>query len=290
MRAARKILSLLISRMVFVALMILLQIAALLAAVDYFSQNFFYFYLACFVLSILVVLAMLSRHENPAFKVVWIVAIMAFPVFGGIFYLCIANRRIPGKLEKKLEDSHLGVHQWLPRGDVAPDDPHHQQQSEYIQRITGYPLWEYTSVQYFPVGEVMFEDMMRQVEKAEHYIFLEYFIVRPGYMWDVLLEALKRKAAGGVAVYMMYDDVGSIASMNRRRGREIREAGIKLQAFNKFRPHVSTLLNSRDHRKVMVVDGKTAFCGGINIADEYINKIKRLGHWKDTGVRLSGRA
>jgi len=251
---------------------------------------FFYFYLLFLGVSFVVVLAVLSRHENPAFKIVWIVAILAFPIFGGIFYVYIAKRNMPTKLEKALLESHLSVHQWLPRGDVHLDDPHHTMQSNYIQRITGYPLCENSSIEYFSSGEDMFADMLSELKHAQHYIFMEYFIVRPGIMWDTIFDLLKQKIKSGIKVYMMYDDVGSIISMPKRIERQIRESGVNLCVFNPIKFHISTMLNSRDHRKIMVIDGKTAFCGGINLADEYINKVERYGHWKDTGVRVKGDA
>ena len=136
----------------------------------------------------------------------------------------------------------------------------------------------------------MFADMLSELKHAQHYIFMEYFIVRPGIMWDTIFDLLKQKIKSGIKVYMMYDDVGSIISMPKRIERQIRESGVNLCVFNPIKFHISTMLNSRDHRKIMVIDGKTAFCGGINLADEYINKVERYGHWKDTGVRVKGDA
>jgi cardiolipin synthase len=263
-----------------VAVMLLLQIGFFVAAVYYFSSQYFYFYLACHILSVSVVLTLISRHENPSFQITWIVAIMTFPLVGGVFYLFLANRHIPQKLTRKLEDTYLDDRDPPAATELELDDPHHRLQSDYIRNVTGYPLCGDTSVEYFPVGERMFQRMLEELERAEHYIFLEFFIITPGVMWDSIFSILKRKAAAGVPVYMMYDDIGSISTMRKKDERSIRQVGIKLCVFNPFRPHVSVLLNYRDHRKIMVVDGKSAFCGGINIADEYINRLDRFGHWR----------
>src|SRR5262249_896195 len=150
---------------------------------------------------------------------------------------------------------------------------------------------KHTSAAYYPLGEDIYESMLAELEKARSYIMLEYFIIRPGVMFDHIMEVLTRKAREGVAVYLMYDDLGcSLGAMPKSYDRAIRDAGIRLCIFNPFRPRASAMLNYRDHRKITVIDGETAFCGGINLADEYINRLDRFGHWKDTGVMLKGDA
>ncbi|MGN1097756.1 MAG: cardiolipin synthase, partial [Clostridia bacterium] len=139
-------------------------------------------------------------------------------------------------------------------------------------------------------GESCWKDMLIELEKAEKYIFLEYFIIEPGEMWDSIVEILKRKAAQGVDVRVMYDGVGSLTQMPKKYPRELRSYGISCKAYNPLLPFLSTLQNNRDHRKIMAIDGKVAFNGGINLADEYINKKQLFGHWKDTAVRVKGDA
>ena len=290
MQKVKKLVNIMFSRLFVVAVMMFFQIALFVTAVYYFSQQYFYFYIACHVLSIVVVLVMISRHENPAFKITWIIAIMMFPVVGGVFYLFLARRSMPAKLKRQMQEAHLAVHRWLRRGEIKPSDPHNMLQCEYIQRLTGYPLCENTSSEYFELGEAMFKKMLEELKKAQHYIFMEYFIISPGIMFDAILEVLKEKIANGVKVYLMYDDIGSIGTISRQHNAMMSAAGIKVCVFNSFKPHMSTLLNHRDHRKITVIDGKVAFCGGINIADEYINRHDRFGHWKDTGVMLKGEA
>ena len=267
MRIIKKIVNVMFSRLFIVAVMLVLQIALFVITVYYFSQQYFNFYIFCYVLSVLVLLAMISRHENPEFKITWIIAIMMFPLVGGVFYLFLSKRSNPAKLERQIEEAHLAVHRWMPRGNIKLDDPRDMLQCEYIQRVTGYSLCENTSAEYFQVGEDMFKQMLEELKTAKHYIFMEYFIISPGIMFDSILEILKEKAAAGVQVYLMYDDVGSISTISRKYRKAITAAGIKVCVFNSFRPHVSMVLNHRDHRKITVVDGKTAFCGGINLAE-----------------------
>ena len=290
MRLPKKIFNILFSRLFIVGLMLMLQIAIVFTIVVYFSLSTFVVYLFCNLISIVVVIGLVSRDEQPDFKITWIISILSFPIFGGIFYLLFAYRRIPHKLRRQIESSHQNIHDWIPFNQLSPHHPHDALLSDYIHNLTGYPVCENTTVEYFPIGEQMFERMLEEMEKAERFIFMEFFIVKPGIMWDAVFELMSRKVSEGVEVFFMYDDIGSISTMNKKMDRAIMDAGIRLCLFNRFRPHASTMLNHRDHRKILVVDGKTAFCGGINIADEYINHLVRFGHWKDTGIMLKGDA
>ena len=163
-------------------------------------------------------------------------------------------------------------------------------QSEYIRRITGAPPSQNTSVEYLPLGELKFARMLEELEKAEHYIFLEYFIIQEGRMWDPILEVLERKAKAGLDVRVMYDDLGCMMTLPPHYKRVLEEKGIRCCVFNPFVPVLSSRLNNRDHRKICVIDGHTGFTGGINLADEYINAYPKHGHWKDTAVLLRGDA
>lgn len=163
-------------------------------------------------------------------------------------------------------------------------------QARYLAGASFCPPHIHTETTYFPLGDDMFVKMKEELEKAEHFIFLEYFIIHPGVMWNEILEILKRKVAEGVDVRVMYDDVGCLYTLPTNYDRTLEAMGIPCQVFNRYRPVVSLRLNNRDHRKILVIDGNVGFTGGINLADEYINAIDRFGHWKDTGVMLRGEA
>lgn len=291
----KNIFSFMFSRLFLVALMLIVQISLLVTLILYFSQSVFYVYLSLNVLSFFVVVAIMSNDENPSYKLTWIIAILIFPLTGGVFYMLFGNKRMPSKLRKRIDSELEDTKLHMPSNDLAKEKlswlgDGRINQSQYIYNIAGNPLFENTSSEYYPVGELMFDSMAVELEKAEKFIFLEYFIIRPGLMWDKLFDILKRKVAEGVEVRLLYDDLGCIKTLPKSYNKIITEAGIKLCVFNPFRPRVSVILNHRDHRKLLIIDGRTAFCGGINIADEYINQYERCGHWKDTGVMLKGEA
>ncbi|MFR8262027.1 MAG: cardiolipin synthase [Frisingicoccus sp.] len=151
-------------------------------------------------------------------------------------------------------------------------------------------LFSDTDSEYFALGEQMYEKMLADLKQAQNFIFLEYFIVEEGVMWNQMLEILKERAAAGVEVRMLYDDIGCMATLDGKYDRRLRESGIQCYKFNPFRPDASEMHNNRDHRKLLIVDGQIGYTGGINLADEYINRIQKYGHWKDGGIRLEGAA
>lgn len=167
-------------------------------------------------------------------------------------------------------------------------DPGMATLSDYILRTTGSPLWKNTQSEYLPIGETMWARMLEELPKAKRFIFMEYFILEEGVMWEPIFQILREKAAEGVDVRFMYDDLGSIMTLPANYAAKLRKAGIKCALFNPFQPHLNSMMNYRDHRKITVIDGNVGFCGGINIADEYINDYEKHGHWKDTGVLLRG--
>ena len=294
MRTLKKITSFLFSRFFVVAVMLIIQLALIAALVILASLHGLYAYLIFNLISFIIVLTIISNNENPSYKITWIVAILIFPLTGGVFYLILGNKRLPSRLtdfarsaleqtKKHMPDNHLCDQRlWPASGALAL-------QSQHIYTMSGYPTWEDCHSEYFPLGELMFERMLQEIKKARRYIFLEYFIVSPGEMWEKLFAALREKIWQGVEVRLLYDDLGCMR-LPKIYEKLIREAGIRLCVFNPFHPRVSVILNYRDHRKLCVIDGGAAFCGGINIADEYINLRRRYGHWKDTGVMIRGPA
>ena len=181
----------------------------------------------------------------------------------------------------------------LPGADVLDEiarlDPRVAGQCRYLA-AQGFAVHRHTRAEYFRLGEEQFAAMLRELEKAERFIFMEYFIIEEGRMWDSLLDILRRKARAGVDVRVIFDDVGCMNTLPFRYDRCLEEQGIRALAFNPFRPVLSAVMNNRDHRKITVIDGHTGFTGGVNLADEYINARSKYGHWKDTGVLLRGEA
>jgi cardiolipin synthase len=166
----------------------------------------------------------------------------------------------------------------------------HIAEIRYLQKFNGFPVYKHTQTAYYSSGEEAFEAMLREMEKAQKYIFMEFFIVAEGYMWDTMLEIMKRKAAAGVDVRLIYDDLGCFLLLPRDYQETLKRFGIQCHVFNPFRPFLTTVQNNRNHRKILSIDGKIAFTGGINLADEYINRKERFGHWKDGAIRVEGYA
>lgn len=247
------------------------------------------------ILSVLIVLIIVSKDENPSFKIGWLVLIMVTPLFGTLVYLTSGDKKPSKKLRNILNKEH---ERWLPQmrqEEVVLNEIRGQREraagtSQYLNRISGYPVYKNTEVFYYPVGEKMYKSMLEELEKAEHFIFLEYFIISEGVMWNQILEILTRKAKEGLDVRLIYDDWGCLTDLPPGYTREMEKRGIQCMSFNHVIPFLSLVMNNRDHRKIIVIDGHTAFNGGINLSDEYINEKERFGHWKDTGVKLKGEA
>lgn len=225
----------------------------------------------------------------------WVVFILAIPLFGGIIYLIWGGNRIFPHIKKRLQYSQRDQNMYLVQNlhvesRLEYEDVHHSRQSRYLRRESGYPVYSGTTTEYLSPGEVLFPRLLEELEAAEDYIFIEFFILAEGHMWDQVHRILKRKAAQGVKVKIIFDDFGSIMRQSKDFVTELRNNGIEVSVFNPLRPSVDIFMNNRNHRKIVVIDGKTAITGGFNIGDEYINHIKKHGYWMDSGLLLKGDA
>lgn len=277
-----------------VAVLILLQIALLIYLIVNRSRSSQMFGILMTIISFFVSLHIAVQPRKTVYKVTWIFLILSFPLFGGLLYLLLylqtSSKRIRSAVypSKNFQES-----KYLP-GDamvqISKHAPEHLQQVRYLQEYAGYPVYSGTKTQYLSPGEAAFPVILEELEKAEQYIFLEFFIVQEGVMWDSILEVLKRKVKEGVTVRLLYDDIGCLMLLPKNYPQTLREYGIECVAFNPFRPLLTVTQNNRDHRKIIVIDGKTAFTGGMNLADEYINGFQKHGYWKDACIMLQGKA
>ncbi len=247
------------------------------------------------LISIGAVLVVINRWDNPAYKLAWVVPILIFPLLGGLMYLCFGTRNPSKKLRDKLNRSEAALKPHISQDETVMEqlceiDTQAYGQAHYLCKYANAPIYQNTETTYFPSGEENFPYILEELKKAEHFIFMEYFIIAEGRMWNSILEVLKEKAAAGVDVRLIYDDVGCMTLLPYDYYKTLRSYGIKCEAFNPFVLFFSIVMNNRDHRKILVIDGHTAFTGGINLADEYINEKERFGYWKDTGIRLRGDA
>lgn len=287
-----KYLKLIFNRLFVFGLMILVQVVYMLLMLNKFSHYSQVWSAICMVLSILVVLFIVNKEDNPAYKIAWIIPILLFPIFGGLLYLFLGNkkptRRMRDKIEKEHEKHKCRVQDQEVIKDIEKQDLRVAGQVRYLSNHVGFPIYENTNATYYKSGEENFKDMIRELKAAKHYIFMEYFIIDEGDMWDTILDILEQKAQEGLDVRLIYDDMGCVSNLPYKYDRILEARGIKCMAFNPFIPFVSLAMNNRDHRKILVIDGHTGFTGGINLADEYINTKERFGYWKDTGIMLKG--
>jgi cardiolipin synthase len=275
--------------------LLLLQLAFIFTLIAGSSLAFRYLNGGFNILSIAVCIYILNRKEKPAYKLTWIFLILMFPIFGGIFYLFFRSQSKPRRLRALITAGSRRASPFfsLP-GDALPElaawDRASLPQAAYLQNYAGFPVYGRTGTEYFPSGEAFYERVLEELQKAERYIFLEFFILRQGIMLDSITGILEQKARAGLDIRIIYDDLGCFLSLPGDYRNQLKKRGIKSCVFNPFKPILSSLQNNRDHRKLLIIDGKTAFTGGVNLADEYINAFERFGHWKDAAVMLRGEA
>lgn len=291
----KKILKFLFSRMAIVGMLILLQLGILFYAIWDLSESFVYLYVLFIAISLIVVVYIVSTNDNPSYKLAWTIPVLLIPVFGGLFYLIFGGNKTSKKFRKKLEIAYeefkpLMLQDEEILDEISSEDKTVLNQVKYIKDFAGYPIYKNTTTKYLTPGEDFFEVMMEEMRLAKHYIFMEYFIIEEGYMWNSILELLEKKVKDGVEVRVIYDDMGCLQTLPYKYRETLEKKGIKCEVFNPFVPLLSLKMNNRDHRKITVIDGHTAFTGGINLADEYINKIVKYGHWKDASIMIKGDA
>lgn len=247
------------------------------------------------VLAVIFVTGLVAKRDESSYKLLWVMVIVAMPIFGAMLYVFWGNKNTGKKLKKNLEQS-ASV---LPKpadiaddeclSDIRKNDLRIGQTLEHITKTTGFPVLKNDTSKYYPFGEDMFQDMCEDLKKAQKYIYVEYFIIQRGKFWDTLTDIMAEKAAAGLDVRVMYDDLGSIGTYSLSNVIDLSKKGIKCIPFNPFL-FIKAQLNNRDHRKIMVIDGKIAYSGGVNLADEYINEVQKFGKWKDIGFRITGEA
>ena len=247
-----------------------------------------------FLISVATVIAIVNRSMTPESKVTWLIVTFV-PVFGPLLYLMFGERRLSKKEQKQLQElNSIAFHE--NQGRQLHLQLQETDKSAYgiinalLHMDSNAEVYDHTDSQFFANGKEMWQQMLEDLKRAEKFIFLEYYIVDEGLMWDSMLEILEEKAAQGVEVKMLYDDIGCMVTLPGDYTVHLRSKEIDAHKFNKVIPRMTVAYNNRDHRKILVIDGQISYTGGINLADEYINQIERFGHWKDSGIRIDGPA
>ena len=289
------ILRLVFSRFCIIALLLVLQIAILISAYGYFMDKLPYLINLQWLFTLVMVIYLFNCEMNATAKLTWMFIMAILPLPGAVFLL-FTQSNLGHRKERELVDRQIQTSRaFLPQPahileQVEHDGSGTDDLCRYLNRTGCFPLFDQTGVTYFPLGEEKFKAMLEELEKAEKFIFMEYFIVEEGYMWGRILDVLTRKAKEGVEIRVMYDGMCEVSKLPVDYWKLLNAEGIKAKPFSPIKPIVSSHYNYRDHRKILVIDGRVAFNGGVNLADEYINRISRFGHWKDTAVMLKGPA
>ena len=247
------------------------------------------------IFSLFLVISVINRDEDGAFKLGWVVMILALPVFGGMMYLLCAGRKMPKKLGRGTTQADQRMQNLLVQDPKAidwllPSHPDMHKMFSNALNSSNFPVCDQTDATYFKSGEEWFPTFKEELNKAEHFIFMEYFIIDLGSCWDEVLEILRRKVSEGVEVKLIYDDFGCMGKLPWHTDRKLNQMGIETYRFNPVRPALIVQMNNRDHRKICIIDNQVGFTGGVNIADEYMNRIERFGYWKDSAVMIKGDA
>lgn len=270
-----------------------LQLAVFFSAFRWLTDYLHIVYAVSLLVSAVVIIYIFNEPIDSSFKLAWIVPVLVIPVFGVLLYILVQVQFQTRWLARRLKVIREETKEYLRQEPEVRDHLYEASVrsghlADYMNHTGGYPVYENTWAQYFPLGEDKFRVLMEELKKARKFIFMEYFIVERGYMWNSILEVLEEKVKEGVEVRVMYDGMCCLMLLPYHYPRELERRGIRCKMFSPIKPTLSTYQNNRDHRKIVVIDGHTAFTGGINLADEYINRRVRFGHWKDTAVMVKG--
>jgi len=289
LKLLKRILRIILSRTFILAIIFLSQIVLLGFLIYKIGSGGIYVYFLFLILSIIESFFIINRKFNPAYKISWLVAIFALPFFGFFFYALFGRLKLTKREKNKFEKEYLKLKEYSESKEkINLEDKDFIKVSKYISNTTLMPVFDKTESEYLSPGEVAFPKILEEIKKAKKYIFLEFFIVKDGVMWQSIYEILKEKVKEGVDVRLIYDDFGCLNKLKSSFPYELRKNGIKVATFNTLLPVLSMKINYRDHRKIIVIDGNVAFTGGMNLSDEYININSPFGYWKDSMILLKG--
>lgn len=284
-----------IFKAIIIALLFIVQIVGMFILYKTAQVVYMYARIVYNIAQIVTILYIIYHHDSAAYKISWIIFIMFIPIVGILAYILWGRSKLRMKKELEIRKVRVYSENLLKNSEpllesIKKEDKYKYNQVEYMTKISGYPIYANQGVQYFNIGEKFFDSLKEDLMKAKKYILLEFFIIDRGQLWDEIFSILKVKAKEGVKVQMIMDSLGCLLKNTRNLKEEIEKEGIEVYTFNPFSPVISGYINYRDHRKIIVIDGKSGYTGGVNIADEYVNLISKFGHWKDVGIKIEGEA
>lgn len=280
-------------RYILAVLITLFEVLAVISIVAAFCYYVPYFYLAAWATEIFCVIRIIASDDNPDYKVPWLLFVLIIPIAGFMLYFMFYSRTLQKRFIKRLnamknhsykkDDSKIFK-------ELQGENPTAFTQAKMLCNISEAHLFSNTKQEYFPLGENMMTRLLSDLENAQKFIYMEYFIIEEGKFWNSILDILKKKAECGVEVKVLYDDIGCMSTLPGDYHKTLKSYGIEATPFSRLKGNADSEFNNRSHRKITVIDGKIGYTGGVNIADEYINEVERFGHWKDTAIRLEGEA
>ena len=271
----------------------LFEILAIILVVALLCYWVPYFYILAIITQIGCVIKIISSDDNPDYKVPWLLFVLILPIAGFMLYMMMYSRVLKRKFIKRLKDLDDRMYHRDDREDLKALCEENQiaaSQAKMLCKISQVSLFREEKIKYYPLGEEMTRDLIEDLKNAKKFIFMEYFIIDEGKLWNEILEVLRKKAGEGVEIRLVYDDIGCMTTLPGLYFKKLQKYGIDAVPFSMLRGGVDSKFNNRSHRKITVIDGKVGYTGGINLADEYINEIERFGHWKDVGIRIEGES
>lgn len=295
MKLLKTIFNTIFNRMSLMIIMIILELLFFYRLISWFGIRASWIEAIFRLLGLVIVVTIINNSRHLSSDMLWIVTIILVPVVGAALYLFLGADLYLSKTFQSISNWDKKTKEYYKQDPevlktMKELEPDISGQFTYLSEFTGYPFYENTDLSYYPVGEEGFPYMVEALKSAQEFIFIEYFIIEEGYMWNTILDILEEKAKQGLEIRVMYDDMGSMMTLSTSYAKKLERKGIKCIPFNKVNPVIGIINNHRNHRKSMIIDGKIAFSGGINLADEYINEIERFGYWKDNIVKISGQA
>lgn len=287
-----KILKTIFSRVFAIALSVIIQVAIIVILMEEMAASYLYFQAALSIIGLLVFIVLVNKKMNPEHKMIWAFLVIVFPLLGIMLYFILWLNSPKKKTIKKYTTFNENI--------VKQDGSYKEEvyqickdfkgQYKYIENMSSLNVYKNSKCTYLKSGTRFYNSLIKDLKDAKEFIFMEYFIINHGKMWDSILEILKQKVKEGVEVRLVYDDLGSAKYVRGNYFKQLRKYGIKCYKFNTMIPLVSSYHNNRDHRKITIIDGYIAYTGGINLSDEYMNITSPFGHWKDNAVRIEGEA
>lgn len=281
-----------VKRGIIVGIGLILQISLTLFIYLKFAQYVSIIQVLYGLLSIIIVLMIIKYSKRLSSDLIWILLIMLFPLIGTLLYVILNNNMRRSKVLKNINENIEKGQKYLIQDETIKKEINHNNlgQLKYISEFAGFPITKNNEIKYYSLGDDVYPVMLKELKKAQKFIFIEYFLINNGTMWQGILDILKEKAQEGLDVRVLYDDMGSVALLPSNYPSKLKKYGIKCIQFNKLSPFAGIIMNNRDHRKMTIIDGHTVFSGGINISDEYININSTIGKWKDNGIMIKGEA